>query len=77
MERINGDFRHKGSLYEELRYEVEELNILAFMDKFLKRLLSIIDGVKETFALFTDKLNDIQGVIRISIENLLFQRCET
>ncbi|MFA5528529.1 MAG: transposase [Peptostreptococcales bacterium] len=77
MERINGDFRHKGSLYEGLRYEVEELNILAFMEKFINQLLSIIDGAKETFAFFMDKLTGIQEMVRHSIQNLLFQRCET
>ena len=77
MERMNGDFRHKGSLYEDMRYEIEELNILAFMDKFLNRLLSLVDGAKEIFTLFTDKLSSIQEMVRLSIENLLFQRCET
>jgi len=77
MERMNGDFRHKGSLYEGMRYEIEELNVLAFMDQFLNRLLSLIDGAKETFAVFTDKLSGIQELVRNSIENLLFQRCET
>ena len=77
MERINGDFRHKGSLYEGLRYEVEELNILAFMEKFINRLLSIIDGAKETFTVFMNKLAGIQEMVRLSIQNLMFQRCET
>ena len=77
MERMRGDYRERGSLFEKLRYEIEEMNIIACFDKFLKRLLSVIDTTKSTFLFFIEKLREMQKIIKVSIENLLFLRCET
>jgi hypothetical protein len=50
---------------------------LSFIEHFINRLLCIIGMKKESFAFFIDKIEKLQGIIAVSIENLLFMKCET
>lgn len=77
IERLRGDVREKGSIFQSLKYEIEELNKLSFIDHFINRLLYLAGVPKESFAFFIDKINQLQGIIATSIENLLFMKCET
>jgi hypothetical protein len=77
IERVRGDIREKGSIFQWLKYEIEELNALSFIEHFINRLLCIIGMKKESFAFFIDKIEKLQGIIAVSIENLLFMKCET
>ena len=77
LERKREDYREKGSLFEKLRYEIEDLNMVAYAKHFLNLLFSLIKEDKETFALLINKLTAIQETMRVAIEAILFQRCET
>ncbi len=77
MERIKGDFRYRDSLFEDLRYEIESLNILAFVVKFLSYFKDYIGDAESIFALFWERLEKMQETIKSSIEKLIFLKCET
>ena len=77
MERIRGDVREKGSIFQYLKYEIEDLNKLSFIEHLINQLLYIVDVPKESFAFFINKIQELQEIIRTSIENLLFMKCET
>jgi len=77
IERIRGDVREKGSIFQYLKYEIEELNILSFIEHFINRLLCITGIQKESFAFFINKIQKLQEIIATTIENLIFIKCET
>jgi len=77
IERFNGDVRYKGSIFEKLKYEIEEVNMLCCTENFLNLILSLFEDLESSYTLFCDKLKELVDIIKYNLQILIFQRCET
>jgi len=77
MERLKGDFRYKGSIFEKMKYEIEEVNMLCCTENFLNLILSLFENLESNYTLFCDKLKELLDIIKYNLQILIFQRCET
>ena len=77
LERMDNDYREKGSLFEQMRYEIEDLNMLAYLDKVIHLLMAIIPSKNKIITVLWEALSQIQDSIRVAIEVFVFQKCET
>ena len=77
LERMENDLREKGSLFEKMKYEIETLNSLAFLDQFLSLLSSLMPSNINTWNILWEALSQVQDNIKESIEAFMFHKCET
>lgn len=77
LDRKKNDHRTIGTLFENLKSEIEELNILSSLEMFLSEFLKKISKCLSINLNFIDKISELFDSIALSIENMLFLRCET
>jgi hypothetical protein len=77
MERWNKDYRTIGDLFENVKQEIEELNIIASFEFFFSELLKTLSEKLSIKFNFMDNLMKVTESIAFSVQNLLFLRCET
>lgn len=79
MERESEDHRITGSVFEHVKYEVEEIKMFTCFEKFLKLMIKVADNadLMSIGATLNPVIEQITDGIRTAIQNLLFQRCET
>lgn len=77
VEREKNDYRTIGSLFENVKYEIEKLNSIAYFQKLFAELLDEIDIKCQYGKKILLQITQVFDNIAIALDNLIFQGCET
>lgn len=77
ISREKGDLREIGTIFENSKYDIEKLNSIEFIKKFLESFYKELTLKCQDSKKILDNIMKMFQNITNALENLVFQRCET
>jgi hypothetical protein len=77
ISREKGDIREIGTIFENSKYDIEKLNSIDFIKRFLENIYEEIILICQDGKKMLDNMMKMLQNITNALENLIFQRCET
>lgn len=77
MARLESDPRTLGELFSNMKYRLEYLNFICFLERFLSELMNTVFQNEKAFIFVAQQIGNILEQLRFSVKRALFMGCET